>query len=202
MKVRNKEENRMKRSKGLLIGFAILCLAVVLLAGCVSKSEYEALQTDYEGLQSENAVLVQEKTGLIQENTSLKAELDKARSDLTRVKADHDKLKSDYDKLNSDYETANNELAEIKQVYPPRYFNDRSELEDWVGEAAHEVTEYSDIWRQHLELQKLALADGYIWSVALNRDNGEYISCVIAGDSIYWVWNDGYTEWVGWRQAS
>ena len=199
MKVMDEEENKMKRSKGLLVGFVILCSAVALLAGCVSKSEYEALQTEYEGLQSENAGLVQEKASLTQENTSLKAELDKAQSDLTKVKADYDKLKSDYDKLNSDYETANNELNEIKQVYPPTYFNDRSELEDWAGEAAHEVAKYSDIWRQHLELQKLALADGHIWSVLYNRDNGEYISCVIVGDSIYWVWNDGSTEWVGWR---
>jgi len=51
----------MKRFNWLLIGLVVLCLAMVPLAGCVAKSEYEALQ-------AENAALVEE-------NTSLKAEL-------------------------------------------------------------------------------------------------------------------------------
>ena len=43
----------MKHFKWLLIGFAFLCLAVLPLAGCVSKSEYEALQADYDELNAE-----------------------------------------------------------------------------------------------------------------------------------------------------
>ena len=43
----------MKRFNWLLIGLVILCLGMIPLAGCVSKSEYEALQ-------AENATLLQE----------------------------------------------------------------------------------------------------------------------------------------------
>ena len=181
----------MKNLNWWLIGLVAVCLTMVPLAGCigVSQSEYEALQTEYEALQAEQA-------SLVAENTSVKGQLEEAQSDLASVQADYDALQADYDTLNADYEAANRELAEIKEVYPPRYFNNDDELEDWVTEAAPEVGKYIDIWRQHLELQKMALADGYIWSVSLDRD-AKFISVVIAGDSVYWVWNDGYMEWVG-----
>ena len=51
----------MKRFNWLLVGFMVLCLAIIPLAGCgISKSEHEALQTDYEALQGENATLAEE----------------------------------------------------------------------------------------------------------------------------------------------
>ena len=42
----------MKRFNCLLIGLVVLSLATVSLAGCVSKSEYEALQADYNDLKA------------------------------------------------------------------------------------------------------------------------------------------------------
>ncbi len=51
----------MKHFSWLLMGFMLLFLAVLPLAGCVSKSQYEALQAKH--------------TVLIEENTTLKAEL-------------------------------------------------------------------------------------------------------------------------------
>jgi len=162
----------MKKYKWLLTGSVVLCLAIVLLAGCgVSQADYDALQA---------------------ENADLTTELAAAQSDLTS-------LQGDYNALNADYAATQNELAEIEAVYPPRYFNNDDELEDWAAEAVPEVGKYIDIWRQHLELQKMALADGYIWSVSFDRDTLAFISVVIADDSIYWVWNDGYMEWVGWK---
>ena len=101
-------------------------------------------------------------------------------------------------------------LAEIQKVYPPRYFSNRSELEEWLGKTTPKIDKSQSIWDQHLQLQKLALADGYIWSVdfgyiltphppvGYDRDY-TFISCVVAGDSVYWVWNDGHIEWVGWE---
>lgn len=47
----------MKRFNWLLIGLVVLCLAMVPLAGCVSKSEYEALQADYDALNANNETL-------------------------------------------------------------------------------------------------------------------------------------------------
>jgi len=188
----------MKRFNWRLIGSMVLCLAMIPLTGCeqiiqsaggVVKSEFDALQAEHEALQTEHATLVDE-------NTSLKGEIETAEADLADLRAEYDSLKAEYEALQSFREELVTELNEIKRVYPPRYFNDRYELEDWVAEAVPEVGKYIDIWRQHLELQKMALADGYIWSVSLDRD-AKFISVVIAGDSVYWVWNDGYTEWVG-----
>jgi hypothetical protein len=168
----------MKRLNWGLIGVVILCLAIVpLLGGCVPKSEYEALQAEH--------------AALVQENTSLKAELVGVQSDLTS-------LQGDYDALNTDYQAASEELADIKEVYPPTYFDNYNELDSWVSEHCR-LAQGAGTFRQHLDLQKMALADGYIWSVEYDRDSRYIISVVIAGDSVYWVWLDGLIEWIAYR---
>lgn len=209
----------MKRFNWLLIGLVVLCLAVVVLAGCVSKSEFEALQGEY-------TALLQEKASLIQENSSLKGKVEELQSDLTSARADYDmlkvdhnklstdydKLSTDYDKLNddyeklgadyekltADYEATNNKLAEIEEFYPPTYFDDYNELESWVNKHVRGDLG-TDVFRQHLELQKKALANGYIWSVHTEPDGSGIISSVVAGDSVYYVWLDGYIEWACWK---
>lgn len=81
----------------------------------------------------------------------------------------------------SKYEAVNQELAEIKEVYPPKYFSDLSELEDWIAtQPTTEVIAFplpksqEDIesnfargkltCKKALELQESAARDGYIIS--------------------------------------
>ena len=159
----------MKRSNWLLIGLLVLCLAIIPLAGCgVPQSEYEALQ-------GENATLVEE-------NTSLKAELVGVQSDLAKAQAD--------------YEAASNELAEIKEVYPPRDFSSLSELQDWLLE--NDVSErpaaqfVEGAYLKALEIQEDALKDGYIVSAWIDYypDTEEfYINCTAVADGNVWMWN-------------
>ena len=153
----------MKRFNWLLIGFTTMCLAMVLLAGCVSQSEYDVLQAEYDALQAE-----------------------------------YESLQATYDALNADHEDASQELAEIREVYPPRYFNNYNELEDWVDEQTPISYTPYNLFDKHLELQENALAEGYIWSVELSRE-GIVMSHVVAGDSAYGVWLGGYIEWIGWK---
>ena len=177
----------MKRFRWVLIGVIISVLAIVLLAGCVSKSEYEALQTEF-------AALTQENASLKGENTSLKTELAGTQSDLTNVQAEHDALQAKHDELNANYEAASKELAEIKEVYPPRDFSSLKELQDWL--LANEVSERpaattAENWySKALEIQEDALKDGYI--VSVDVDPGEkagewYVACVTVIDGDLWV---------------
>jgi outer membrane murein-binding lipoprotein Lpp len=156
----------MKRFNWLLSGSVVLCLAMVLLAGCgVSKSDYDALQA---------------------EKANLETELAAAQSDLSS-------LQGDYDALDANYQAASNELADLNAVYPPKEFASRSELEDWLQEnevSEESVTMYTEDWYgRALELQEDALADGYIVSVDSDYDAGTYYvwcTTVINGDIYFW----------------
>ena len=201
----------MKCFNRLIIGAVVSCLALVSLVGCgVPTSEYEALQ-------AENATLVQEKASLAQENTGLEAELERTQSDLASVESDLASVESDlasvesdlasvesdlasvqadYDELNANYMATKNELAEIKEVYPPKDFSSLSELQDWLltnDVSERPVTEFAEGWYgRALEIQEDALKDGYMISV--NLDYGEtedlfYIACVTIIDGDIWWWN-------------
>ncbi len=187
----------MKRFNWLLIGLLVLCLAMVSLVGCVSKSEYEALQAEHATLVEENSSLKAELQSVQADLTSVQAELTTVQADLTSVQTDLANLQSNYNKLNASYEAASKELAEIKEVYPPRYFDNYNELDNWVSEHCG-LVKGADVFRQHLDFQKMALADGYIWSVEYSEE-AIVLSHVVAGDSVYWVWLDGYIEWVAWK---
>ncbi len=122
----------MKRFNWLLIGLVVLCLTTVPLAGCVAKSEYEALQAELDGLQS----------------------------DLTDLQAD--------------YGAASEELAEIKEVYPPRDFSSYSELSEWVSNHVKpEWTTADKDYGEALKIQEEAVRDGYIVS-AVAADRTDY----------------------------
>lgn len=176
----------MKRHKlWATIGVVVLLLTVTALTGCVSKSEYEALQADY--------------ATLLQENNSLEADVERTQSDLANLQADYNTMKADYDELNANYGAVSAELAEIKEVYPPRYFKDYDELQNWLDKAIPEIETYKTEWKQHLDLQELALLDGYIWSVGLEFRTYP-ISYVVAGNSIYQVsLPSGDIQWIEWR---
>jgi len=65
----------MKRFNWLLIGLVVLCLAMVPLAGCVAKSEYEALQADYDALNADNDALQADYDELYTNYAAVEAEL-------------------------------------------------------------------------------------------------------------------------------
>ena len=84
------------------------------------------------------------------------------------------------------------ELTEIEEVYPPRNFDDRSELVSW-REATGIVGEELSYVDACLRLQEIGLSDGYIISMDVDvGDYGEmYISLTaIAGENFYMVYPD------------
>ena len=93
----------MNHSKWLLTGTLVLCLAVLPLVGCVSKSDYEALEAEY---------------------ATLTAELDSVSSNLTNLQADYqmlkvhsDELTTKYETAKKDYDSASRELSQIRSVF-------------------------------------------------------------------------------------
>ncbi len=172
----------MKRFKWLQIGLTLLILASVLLAGCVSKSKYEALQ-------AENASLAAEKA-------SLEAELGQANSDLAKAEADYDALKADHDTLSADYEAIKADMDIVKDVYPPRDFSSLSELRDWL--MANDIsekpdTQYVEDWYgRALEVQEAAARDGYLVSVDYDyyeEDDTYDVWCATIIDGYIWLWD-------------
>ena len=97
--------------------------------------------------------------------------------------SDYEVLQADYDELNVEYEAVGNELAEIKEVYPPEDFPSLSELNDWLLEndvSEKPDTTYGEDWYgRALEVQEDALRDGYIVSADYDYD---------AEDDSYLVW--------------
>ena len=180
----------MKHYKRLLIGSVVLCVALVLLAGCgVPQSEYEALQ-------SENASLAAEKTSLEAELGQANSDSAKAEADYDALKADYDAMKADHDTLSADYEAASNELAEMKEVYPPRDFSSLSELRDWL--MANDIsekpdTQYAGGWYgRALEVQEAAARDGYLVSVDYDyceEDDTYDVWCATVIDGYIWLWD-------------
>lgn len=185
-------------------GLALLFVALVsLLAGCVSKSEYESLLANYEDLVGTKA--------------DLEVELAEAQSDLNRAQNDYDGLSNeyetliaehdavcaerdaitaDYDTLCSDYETVAAELAGIEGIYPPKEFSSFNELEDWL--LANDVsgkpitTTYWAWYQRALEVQIDALADGYIVSVDFDwyDEQGRYgVWCTAVINDEIWFWD-------------
>ena len=89
--------------------------------------------------------------------------------------SEYEALQADYDALKADYDAASGELAQIREVYPPRDWSSLTELEEWLQAndvSERPTTEYGDQWfRKALEIQEDALKDGYI--VSADYDVGE-----------------------------
>lgn len=185
----------MSKLSWIITGLAIffLCCSIGLIVPLMNtRNNLQNLQLQFAASQSE-AKQLQTKYN------SLQSDLATAQSNLV-----------DFESVKSTLDVTKNALTEIQKVYPPRYFSSRNELEEWLGRTIPKIDKSQSIWNQHLQLQKLALADGYIWSVDFNyvltmhppvgSDLGyTSISCVVAGDSVYWVWADGHIQWVGWK---
>jgi outer membrane murein-binding lipoprotein Lpp len=134
----------MKRFNWLLTGVIVSCLSIVLLAGCgVSKDEYEALQA---------------------EKANVETQLAAAQSDLTSLQAD-------YDTLNVDYQAASDELAQLKETYPPQIFHSRNTLEKWVSENIQPHSQFLEDWFQSAwDVYQQGLRDGYSILVMFDAD--------------------------------
>lgn len=194
------------RQKLFFAGIVLLLLPLV--AGCgvsqdlydsavlelgKAKAEVQSARTVLEAAEAEVAELTpalekaQAELEAVQEEVAeLKARVEKAEADSV-VLADEKKT------LKSQLATIRGELDEIKKVYPPRDFNSRMELEDWLltnDVSEKPVTPDAEGWyNRALEVQADALADGYVVSVDYDADEeGVSVFCttVIGGDIWYW----------------
>ena len=107
--------------------------------------------------------------------------------------SDYEALQADYDELNAEYEVVETELAEIKEVYPPKDFPSLTVLNDWLLEndvSEKPATTYADDWYgRALEVQEDALKDGYIVSAdydATEEGAAAWCITVINGRIFYW----------------
>ncbi len=109
--------------------------------------------------------------------------------------SDYEGLQADYDELNTEHEAVEEELAEIKEVYPPEDFSSLSELNDWLLEndvSRKPDTTYAEDWYgRALEVQEDALKDGYIVSVDYDYDAEDdsylvWCTTIINGRIFYW----------------
>ncbi len=152
----------MKRYKWLLTGSVVLCLAIVLLAGCgVSKADYEALQA---------------------ENADLTADLAAAQSDLTSLQADYNAVSNELAQIQEVYPPR--DFSSISELEDWLRTNDVSEEPITMYADAW--------YRKALTIQENALADGYIVSADYdyNSETDIYlIYCVTIIDGNIWYWN-------------
>jgi outer membrane murein-binding lipoprotein Lpp len=201
----------MIRIKYLSIGLLILILTSFTLAGCgISQADYDALlaqktaletekqslQTDYNSLQTENKALESEKATLEAEKQDLKTDYDTLQAENDTLKSDFGALQTEKDTLQGNYDTANNELTQIKEVYPPRDFSSRSELENWLAQntiSEKPDTSNAEAWMgRALEVQEAALLDGYIVSMDYDynsTDDVYLVFCTTIINGYLWYWN-------------
>jgi len=128
-----------------------------------------------------------------------KADLADTKAELTDTKAELTDTEAELASIEVELADTEEELAQIEEVYPPRHFDTYTEFVDWVDEHTPVAYTVYTIFEGNLDLQEEALADGYIWSVYTEPDGTEIISVAVAGDSVYYVWLDGYMEWATWR---
>ena len=111
------------------------------------------------------------------------------------LKADLDEMSTNYSRLEQDYEAVSAELAQIREVYPPREFNSYQELTEWLrtnpvsDEGQKEYAE--DTYEQALRIQEDALKDGYIVSATCVYDEETELytilsETVINGHMFWW----------------
>ena len=114
---------------------------------------------------------------------------------------------ADYDELNAEYGAVEAELAEIKEVYPPRDFSSLRELQDWLR--ANDVSERpasttaEHLYSKALEIQENALEDGYIVSADIDYDSETelfYVACVTIIDGDIWAWDPETDEPINFSQ--
>lgn len=167
------------------------------------QSDLESLQKAYDNLKSSYQTSEEENSGLKIAKESLQSSYNKLSSSFNELRDGYDSLKSEYlqttgkySALQGEYDTLNEELAAMKEKFPPKDFTSYGELVEWASFHAKDVSQQGSMYERHLQLQKMALADGYLWNVSYDPEIG-VISCVTAGNSIYHVAVGGYVSLVG-----
>jgi hypothetical protein len=116
-----------------------------------------------------------------------------AQSDYDALLAQKQALENEKNSLQSEYDAVKNELSAIEEVYPPREFSSRTQLENWLFE--NDVSDkpestYVDGWfSKALEIQNEALLDGYIVSADYDyfeADDTYLVFCTTMIDGYVW----------------
>ena len=111
---------------------------------------------------------------------------------LTDTKAELASIEAELTDTKAELADTSAELVEIKEVCPPRNFQDKFELSTWREETG--IVGVGLAWVDAcLKLQEIGLSDGYIVSYDVDVDDyGQiYASCtVIAGENCYVIYPD------------
>ena len=131
-----------------------------------------------------------------------------SRAEYNDLETDLANLQDDLAGLQTLHDSTQAELADIKQLYPPRDFSSEQELREWL--AANDVSDLPPLsmldvelrYARALMIQEDALADGYIISV--DFDVPIYVACIAIIDGYLWVWepeSDNVFLYQGWDRV-
>lgn len=154
-------------------------------------------------LASIEAQLTNSKVDLAEAQAELvdtNAQLMNTRTELTNVRAELASTKIELTNTKAKLVSTQAELAAIEELFPPRYFEDVTELDLWINSQPKPNSESSDAvqWLDRaLGQQKVALNDGYIINVEL-WDTGSgyyYVDCTaMLQDGSYYFWDPDTNE--------
>jgi len=165
-----------------------------------SQKELQSNKTELESKQTE---LKTAQTELEIKNTTVAS----LKSDKTSLTAEKDSLQANYNKLNDENTAVTQELANIKKVYPARYFTSLTELRDWLyGNNISErstTTTAEGLYAKALDLQEAAMKDGYIISAFIEHTQGNtfWIGCKAVIDGNIYSWDVETDEPVDWTST-
>jgi len=117
-----------------------------------------------------------------------------SRAEYSSLEADLVSLQGDLAALQTEYDSTQAELADIKQLYPPRDFTSEQELREWL--ANNDVSEQpaattvEEMYAKGLAIQEIAAKDGYLISVDFEVPYSFYyfVYCVAIIDGEIWLW--------------
>ena len=117
-----------------------------------------------------------------------------SRAEYNDLEADLASLQDDLAALQTVHDSTQAELADIKQLYPPRDFSSEQELREWlanndVSEQA-EATTVEEMYAKGLAVQEAAAKDGYLISVDFEvpYEFFYFVYCVAIIDGEIWLW--------------
>ncbi|MEE8583055.1 MAG: hypothetical protein V3S61_04185 [Dehalococcoidales bacterium] len=109
-------------------------------------------------------------------------------------RAEYNNLEADLAGLQTAYDSTQAELADLKQLYPPRDFTSEQELREWL--ASNDVSEQpaattvEEMYTKGLAVQEAAARDGYLISVDFEvpYEFFYFVYCVTIIDGEIWLW--------------
>jgi Skp family chaperone for outer membrane proteins len=220
----NKRKVKMKK-RLFLIAVALLLFSSLFVGCGVARDKYDTvvadlgkaqqelqsvkadLSTSQQKLQSTEAELESKQTELKTAQTELEIKnttVASLKSAKTSLIAEKESLQSNYNKLNDENNSVTQELANIKKVYPARYFTSLTELRDWLyGNNISERqanTTAEGLYAKALDLQEAAMKDGYIISAFIEnlQGNNFLMGCKAVIDGNIYSWDVETDEPVDW----